>query len=368
MLILTLPIFGSSGLVGVRTLVYIVLAIVPFAAGGFAVAGLFRRFPEGSSLLYGADLGGAAAGALAVVPAMDAWGGVNVVFLAASIAAAGALLLGLPRLRRVLPSAAALIVFAGLFATFAHFGVSPSVPIANGPNKDMQAMLADPGLEARVIESQWSSFGRTDLVASDRTPNEMTIFVDGAAGSPMFNMTALRTDGEMKMRLEMHSGESFPFPLLKPREKRSALILGPGGGQDVAVALLEGVKQITAVEVNPDVVKIVRRYRDFNGGIYSGRPDVTTVIGDGRNFVRTTDERFDLIMAAVPVTKTSAASRVPLESSPSSWLWPLSCWAFSWRFPVEPDRCREPSSVNCDRTRSSGATWSCSSRSASATC
>ena len=304
-LILTLPIVGSSGLSGVRTWVYIALAIVPFAAGGFAVSGLFRRFPEGSSLLYGADLTGAAAGALAVVPAMDAWGGVNVVFLAASVAAGGALLLGLPHLRRVVPAVAALFVFAGLFVAFAGAGSGPGVPIANDPNKEMQGMLADPSLNARVVESRWSSFGRTDLVASDALPNEMTIFVDGAAGSAMFNLDVLENDRQARMRLDMHSGESFPFPLLKPRDKRSALILGPGGGRDVAVALLGGVKQITAVEVNPDVVKLVRQYSAFNGGIYSGRPGVTAIVGDGRNFVRTTDKRYDLIMAAIPVTKSS---------------------------------------------------------------
>ena len=305
MLIVTLPIVGSSGLAGVRTWVYIVLAIVPFAAGGFVVAGLFQRFPRGSSLLYGSDLAGAAAGALLVVPAMDAWGGVNVVLLAAGVAAGGALLLGLPHLRRVLPALAALIVFAGLFAAFAGSDAGPSVPIANDPNKEMQGMLADPSLQARVIESRWSSFGRTDLVASDLQPNEMMIFVDGAAGSPMYNFDALRKDREERMQLEMHSGEALPLRLLKPKDKRSALILGPGGGRDVVVALLGGVKKITAVEVNPDVVKIVRQYSDFSGGIYSGRRGVRTVVGDGRNFVRTTDERFDLIMAAIPVTKSS---------------------------------------------------------------
>jgi len=168
-LILTLPIVGSSGLAGVRTWVYILLAIVPFAAGGFAVAGLFRRFPEGSSLLYGADLVGAAAGALAVVPAMDAWGGVNVVFLAASVAAGGALLLGLSRLRRVLPALAALIVFAGLFAAFAQSGAGPSVPIANDPNKEMQGMLTDPGLRDGSSRADGAhSAGRTWSPATSR--------------------------------------------------------------------------------------------------------------------------------------------------------------------------------------------------------
>ena len=127
-LILTLPILGSTGLAGTRTWVYIALAIVPFAAGGFTVAGLFRRFPQGGSLLYAADLAGAAAGALLVVPAMDAWGGVNVVFLAAAVAAGGALLLGVPRLRRVLLALAAAVVFGGLFVALAQSGAGPTRP------------------------------------------------------------------------------------------------------------------------------------------------------------------------------------------------------------------------------------------------
>ena len=133
----------------------------------------------------------------------------------------------------------------------------------------------------------------------------MEIFVDGAAGSPMYDWNALRKDRQQRMQIQMHSGESFPYPLLKPAQKRSALILGPGGGRDVDLALLGGVKRITAVEVNPDVVKIVRQYSAYNGGIYSGRPGVTAVVGDGRNFVRTTDKRYDLIVAAIPVTKSS---------------------------------------------------------------
>jgi hypothetical protein len=304
-LILTLPILGSTGLAGPRALVYIALAVVPFAAGGFTIAGLFRRFSEGSSLLYAADLAGAAVGALLVVPAMDAWGGVNVVFLAAAVAAGGALLLGMPRPRRVLPALAVLALFAGMFAALAQSGHGPGVPIANDPNKEMQSMLSDPSLGASVVESRWSSFGRTDLVASAAIPGEMEIFVDGAAGSPMYDWNVLHKDSQQRMQIQMHSGESFPYPLLKPAQKRSALILGPGGGRDVDLALLGGVKRITAVEVNPDVVKIVRQYSAYNGGIYSGRPGVTAVVGDGRNFVRTTDKRYDLIVAAIPVTKSS---------------------------------------------------------------
>lgn len=161
-------------------------------------------------------------------------------------------------------------------------------------------MLADPSLGARVVESRWSSFGRTDRVGSAPVPNEMEIFVDGAAGSPMDDCNSLLKDRQQRMQVQMHSGESLTYPPLKPAQKESALILGPGGGREVALALLGGVKRITAVEVNPDVVKTVRQYSAYNGGIYSGRPGVTAVVGDGRNFVRTADKPYDLIVAAIP--------------------------------------------------------------------
>jgi hypothetical protein len=101
-LIITLPLAATDRLAVARTLVYIALALVPFTAAGFALAGIFRRFPRHSFVLYGADLAGAALAALTVVPAMDAWGGVNVVLLAAAIGGAAALFFGLPRRRRVL--------------------------------------------------------------------------------------------------------------------------------------------------------------------------------------------------------------------------------------------------------------------------
>jgi Spermidine synthase len=304
-LILTLPIYASKALAGFRFWVYIGLAAAPFFAAGFTMSGLFQRFAGRSSLLYGADLLGAAAAAFAVVPAMNAFDPVKVVFLSAAISGGGAALLGHPQPRRILPAAGLAVLLTGLFATLILSGTSLTVPISNDPNKDMFQMVADPGAQARIVASRWSSFGRTDLVESPAYPNEMTIFVDGAAGSPMYNIDGILKSADQKMQFQMHSGEFFPFLFLNDEEKQSALVLGPGGGRDVAIALLGGIKNVTAVEVNPDVVKLVREYKDFNGAIYSGRPGVTALVAEGRNYVRATSERFDVIMASIPITKSS---------------------------------------------------------------
>ena len=304
-LILTLPIAGSQELAGARFWVYLILAVAPFCAAGLALSGLFQRFPGRSSYLYGADLIGAAAGALAIVPAMDRLGAVNVIFVLAALAALAAVLLGFPRRAHCFAALGVAVLFGAFTAGLIVSGRTLQVPIVNDPNKEMAVIMANPSIGAWVIESRWSSFGRTDLVGSPAFPESMLIFVDGAAGSPMYDFNKIVADPQNRKIFESQTEAYFPLSYLPPEQKRSALILGPGGGRDVVAALLAGVKDITAVEVNPDVVKIVRNYADFSGGIYSGRPGVKTVVAEGRNYVRTSRQNFDVIMAAIPVTKSS---------------------------------------------------------------
>jgi spermidine synthase len=297
--IISVPIADKAGF-----WLYLALAVLPFCAAGFAISGLFQEFAERGPLLYGADLIGAAIGALTVVPLLNIFGGVNAVFFAAAVASVGALLLGFSRVRRPVFAGAAFLAISLSFALLAGFRVQMPVPIVNYPDKDMYEMLANPAFKAKIVESRWSSFGRTDVVQTERLPNELTLFVDGAAGSTMYNSAAVLKDPHEMEHLTLHYGEYFPFLFLKDDQKKNALIIGPGGGRDVVVALIGGVKSITAVEVNPDVVQIVKDYGYYNGKIYSGDPRVNVVVAEGRNFVRKSDAKYDLIMLALPITKS----------------------------------------------------------------
>ncbi|NIW78801.1 MAG: hypothetical protein GWN16_04765, partial [Calditrichae bacterium] len=133
----------------------------------------------------------------------------------------------------------------------------------------------------------------------------MTLFIDGAAGTTMYNLDSLTSNPRRRTQFLHHFPESFPFFFLEENEKDSALIIGPGGGRDVVVALLGNVKSIIAVEVNPDLVEIMREYEDFNGGLYTQLPNVQVVVQEGRNYIRSVNKKFDLIMLALPITKSS---------------------------------------------------------------
>jgi spermidine synthase len=139
--------------------------------------------------------------------------------------------------------------------------------------------------------------------------NEMLLFIDGAAGTAMHKFNGDRENpGEYIRRLMAGSSGFLPFLFLNEDERDDMLIIGPGGGTEVLFGLLADVKNITGVEVNKDLVDIVREYRDYNGGIYSDFENVDIVVDEGRSFLRDSDRKYDIIMSTLPVTKGSRSS------------------------------------------------------------
>lgn len=303
--IIKIPVFEHPAFVDLRLWVYIFFATLPFFFSGLVLAQIFHDFAQRSSIIYGFDLLGATLGALTAVPLLNIFGGVNAAIITAGAVVIGTFILSVSKgkwpLITYLSAGVLLIILVAAIPGF----LDTEIPIAMDPNKDLYRFLNHPRANAEIVETRWSAFGRTDLVRSELTPDEMSIFVDGAAGSAMYNLDSLMTDENQQTHLLGHFGEYFPFFFLEEDEKDNALIIGPGGGRDVVVTLLGNVKFITAVEVNPDVVQIVKDYKGFNGGIYSNLANVRVIVQEGRNFIRSTAEKYDLIMLALPITKSS---------------------------------------------------------------
>ncbi|MCG2705534.1 MAG: hypothetical protein L6309_05665, partial [Candidatus Omnitrophica bacterium] len=204
-----------------------------------------------------------------------------------------------------IPMIASVICILLFFADLS-FPVLNEVPIAEDPNKDLYGMLSDPDSNMELVESKWSAFGRTDLVAYKDDNAAMHLFIDGAAGTAMYRFDGdLKKAGRLASALTLGFSGGLPFLPLKNYEKDSLLVIGPGGGREILLGLLAGVKDITGVEINPDFVDIVKEYRDYNGGIYMDFENVDIVVNEGRSFVRGSDKKYDIIMITIPLTKTS---------------------------------------------------------------
>ena len=88
---------------------------------------------------------------------------------------------------------------------------------------------------------------------------------------------------------------SFLAPFFKPVANGNHLVIGLGGGPDVMQSLAMGARKITVVEINAAILAAMRnQYASYNGNILN-RPNVQPVHSEGRNFVRSTPEKFDLI-------------------------------------------------------------------------
>jgi len=71
--------------------------------------------------------------------------------------------------------------------------------------------------------------------------------------------------------------------------------------------LASGSRKVTAVELNPLMLKFVRSYGARAGNLYD-RPDVETIQSEGRNFISRTDKKFDIIFMGFVDSWASVAS------------------------------------------------------------
>ena len=94
---------------------------------------------------------------------------------------------------------------------------------------------------------------------------------------------------------------------------KNVLILGAGSGTDVAAALRHGVAHVDAVEIDPAIIRLGRRWHPDRPYF---DPRVTVINDDARHYLRTTTKTYDLVVFALidSLTLQSSFSGVRLES------------------------------------------------------
>jgi len=97
----------------------------------------------------------------------------------------------------------------------------------------------------------------------------------------------------------------------KPIE--NILIIGAGSGNDAAYAVARGVAAIDAVDIDPVIMDIGRR---FHPNRPYDAPNVRAIVDDGRSLLRKTDKQYDMIVYALvdSLTLMSTYSSVRLEN------------------------------------------------------
>ncbi len=269
-------------------LVYFATA-VPFILSGAVVASAIAETIERVDRVYFFDLIGAAGGCLLLVPFLNILGGPNTVIAAGVLfAAAGAIWFHIEG--RIQGRAAAVLVGLALTSLVILNFKEPMIEVKTAKGQELP----------REIFTKWNSFSRIGLNPEN---NWIVIDADASTAIASFNFDRL-TERE---RLSLLS--QGPGLVYRIRPGGKTLIIGAGGGYDVARALASGSREVTAVEINPIIAQtiMIERFPHLSQRLYF-RPEVRLVIEDGRSFVRRDAEKYRVLQATLVDTWASTAA------------------------------------------------------------
>ena len=271
-------------------LVYFTTAL-PFFGAGAIVSLAISETIERVNRVYFWDLAGAAGGCLLLIPLLNQFGGPSTVLAVAILfAVAGAIWHSMAgsvagRARSV---ALALILVAFLTYNQKHHVLD--IRHAKGRTIAEESFV------------RWNSFSRIGVREQDGM--EM-IFIDADASTAIADFDFDHLTAHERHDL-LEQGPALPYAV---RPGAKTLIIGPGGGWDVARALASGSHDVTGVEINPIIATTIMRQRfpDLSRGLYL-RPDVHIVVEDGRSFVRRSAAKYQVIQATLVDTWASTAA------------------------------------------------------------
>ncbi len=284
----TLQVSGKNFLL--LTVIYLAAA-VPFFLTGILFSVIFARETQRIPLLYGADLGGGALACLAVVPLLNGIGGPNTILTAsAALTVAAAVWAPTPTMRRIAGGflAAFLMLIAGNLSDRLI-----DVVYAKG-------VFRDP---AWVEFARWNALSRVEV---DHQDTAKTVVIDADASTYIMNVEPEQVQGTPWERI-LQSRPPALANVLRPRGDYA--IIGPGGGIDVLSALAAGSPNVTGIEINPIIANTIMRgrYATYSKHLYQ-RPDVHLHVTDGRSYLRSTDQQFDVVQMTLVDTWASTAA------------------------------------------------------------
>lgn len=151
---------------------------------------------------------------------------------------------------------------------------------------------------------EWSPYQKLGLAEetySSLMPKQKTILVNnvGFMSLPDLSEKNIRYYEELLTEVNDPELSDLKFKniydtpyLIKPGAK-NVLILGAGGGNDVAAALRASVDRVDAVEIDPVVISLGKKHHPEKP--YSD-PRVNIIIDDGRSFLKKSARQYDVIV------------------------------------------------------------------------
>jgi spermidine synthase len=298
-------------------LAYYLLFFVPFFFGACAIAVVFTSSDSQAHKLYFYNMVGSGTGAAAAVALMYGNSPTALLLIISAVCFVASSLFAYSFSRTV----SILTVLFGTIcvAMFSPYGPQP-LALQISENKSLVYYRNLPGV--RTLATRYSPLARVDCIEAPAIRSFAGLSI--AYTGPLPGQTAIISDADgvsavnrfktiSDLDCYRHTTSAIAYYLLTVS---NVCIIGSGGGSDVAQALVFGSENVTAVEMNSQVISLMNNELiELSSGIYQ-RNDVTVVAAEGRNFLETTQKRFDLInISLLDSLSASAAGLYSLNES-----------------------------------------------------
>jgi spermidine synthase len=163
------------------------------------------------------------------------------------------------------------------------------------------------GLEQDTLDVIWSPYDKLAVreTTQENIADAYTITVNNTGYQAIIDLSeAHTTSNPDKFPAELQGLSQYDIPLLLHPDPQTYLIVGAGAGNDAAGGVRHGVKEITAVEIDPAIIAIGRSLHPERP--YSS-PTVKVVNDDARSFFATTPQKFDVIAFGLLDSHTTTA-------------------------------------------------------------
>lgn len=287
--------------------IYFICLFSTFFSGGLVIASIFGWWAGSSHRLYFADMAGAGIATITVLQVIQLIGGPAVIALIAVIGAFSAILLGYEARgrQRWLP-----VVLIGVESLLLVALIVQPPTLAVPGSKELGWAMQAQGTGPEF--THWDAVGRVDVMpeivvtepmivgaVSSCYPLEQRpelplklVTIDGTSMTGMYRFDGSDADLE-RFRFLDHAIISAAYHL--GNEHPRTLLIGVGGGLDILLARLYGAERITAIELNPTIVNLLKgRYADYTGRL-AEHPSTELIVAEGRSFLSRTTEQYDII-------------------------------------------------------------------------
>ena len=277
-------------------IVYYVILGAPFYFVGRVVSVAMSTWSEKADRLYFGDLLGAGTGCLALFLALPTLYPMGTSLAVAAAALGAALILS----RESSAGTRAWLCAAIAFCVLSAYPAGRLIPVKP---MDHKRVFKKDYKNSRIKWTRWGVLSRVDIAFWGK--DLAVLWIDGGSNQS----SLIRFSGDFQNGFDKKKWGAMRDSLVyRIRKPGRVVVIGAAGSHEVVAAAGFGADEVTGIEMDPLVVKVVTKYfADFIGRPYD-HPNIRMVCAEGRSYLERHPETYDVIQQVNNFTPVAMAS------------------------------------------------------------